>query len=346
MQNDPIPCDYAIRPITKLHKQFHDAVLQATTLAKIYGINNSPAFDIKDDYAHFNILLYVDFEDFDKQQLTGYLVIDHVLYNFITISFDIALLFPVLDEITFDQLRKGISCADVLSYISKREKLIIQFSSHLYKNFYLPDKCYYNCSVCDSTYKINDEIGQPFFHFSFIHSLKSIDIPNSLALTFHLTKTETYAPLTTSDCFCILLAQESDNLDYSPIKVLRWIPQKIADALNYFHQYVSVLPTIELCHRRLNSDIGNYLCKARAKWQIIKTWAELTNCNLSSNFFFQLGYIDYQESKKLYQFMIHNDSRILFAEKHGSNITILGGIKYLLSSGYMIPNCFKHINII
>lgn len=330
MQNDPIPCDYAILPITKLHKQFHDAVLQATALANIYGINNSPAFDIKSGYAHFNILLYVEFEHFYKQQLTGYLVVDHVLYNFITISFDIALLFPVLDKITFDQLRKGISCSDVLSYISKREKLIIQFSADLYNNLYFPDKCYYNCSVCDKTYKIHDEIGEPFFDFSFIHSLKSIDIPNSLAHTFHLTKIKTYAPLTTSDCFCILLAQESNNFDNPRIKVLRWIPQKIADALNNFHNYFSQLSNI----------------RTWSKNRRLITRAQLINCNLSSNFFFELGYIDYQESKKLYQFMIQNDSRILFAEKHGNNITILGGIKYLLSSGYMFPNCFKHINII
>lgn len=59
--------------------------------------------------------------------------------------------------------------------------------------------------------------------------------------------------------------------------------------------------------------------------------------------FFHLGYIKSEEGIDLYQYMVDNDSRILFAEYRDQQIKIKGGIEFLKDENIYFPSCLINI---
>ena len=65
-----------------------------------------------------------------------------------------------------------------------------------------------------------------------------------------------------------------------------------------------------------------------------------------SNLFFDLGYISRNENEDLHNFMVNNQSRILFGKIINGKITIIGGIKMFLNSKYIFPKALHKIEIV
>ena len=55
---------------------------------------------------------------------------------------------------------------------------------------------------------------------------------------------------------------------------------------------------------------------------------------------------DIDKAIKLYDFMIKNNSRILFAKIEDLEIIILGGVKFFIESEFCYPLCLSNIEIL
>ena len=62
--------------------------------------------------------------------------------------------------------------------------------------------------------------------------------------------------------------------------------------------------------------------------------------------FFELGCVNDINAKELYDFMIKNNSRILFAKIEDLEIIILGGVKLFTESEFSYPLCLSYIEIL
>ena len=62
--------------------------------------------------------------------------------------------------------------------------------------------------------------------------------------------------------------------------------------------------------------------------------------------FFELGCVNDINVKELYDFMIKNNSRILFAKIEDLEIIILGGVKFFIESEFCYPLCLSNIEIL
>lgn len=338
--------------ILNLHSKLNNAFVRAQNLQKLYGIAENVYSD------RFQLL--VDFsEDQPSNQIKGYLLNSKVIYRFISITFDIALLFPVYDHRTGEKLTKGLTFAEIQSLFQSREKVRLNFRLLTTKN----GKPFFDCRIKrkdDSFAPVQaliDDLGAPFFDFSSIESLNLVDIPSSLNVSYSLVGLNYHAPYTKEECFCVLYAQNDNEFDDYAVKVLRWFPMPNAEALQNISdmaiakeksrrlersrtKYTEIM--LETCGTIKQSDEG--LISMRKKHTEVK--AILEKENLSTDIFYDMGYISRQENRELHNFMMSNNSRLLFAKKSGASIQILGGIKYLISSGFNFPRCLAKIKIL
>lgn len=59
--------------------------------------------------------------------------------------------------------------------------------------------------------------------------------------------------------------------------------------------------------------------------------------------FFELGYISKDENAKLHEFMVENDSRILFGKIKENKIAIIGGLNIFSENDFSYPLCIANI---
>ena len=59
--------------------------------------------------------------------------------------------------------------------------------------------------------------------------------------------------------------------------------------------------------------------------------------------FFELGYISKDENAKLHEFMVENESRILFGKIKENKIAIIGGVNIFSEYEFSYPLCIANI---
>lgn len=82
--------------------------------------------------------------------------------------------------------------------------------------------------------------------------------------------------------------------------------------------------------------------------KVLRWFPEVRNGNQPSkkeHLFFHLGYISRAQNTELHDYMVKNNSRILFAKCHNSRISIKGGVRYLEEEKLYYPLCLIDIPV-
>ena len=292
--------------VVKLHELLSSACQEA------YGIAKKCIPNLSEKSCRV-LNIFVDFsEEQPDNALKGYFVFDKILFRFLTITFDYALLFPANDHVMFDSYRsKGITFSEIENMIKAKSPYCFSFSTfhgdegtpklfRFLKAYSLTEK--------DSIfYPIKDEVGCPFTLLEKIEELCLIDVPQRFSsVQYTLVGKQYYAPYSTdNESYCVLYAEKDNEHDCNAIKVLRWFPVSRQCALDAcFFEEVN--------------------------------WGDV---------FYELGYISRHENAELHSFMLSNKSPLLFAKKLGDKISIIGGAKIFFSNDFSYPACLLKIPV-
>lgn len=295
--------------VVKLHELLSSACLEAFGIAK-KCVPNLPDREGK------VVNVFVDFrEEQPENALKGYFVFDRILFRFLTITFDYALLFPANDHVAFDNFTStGLRFCEIEDM--KRKKTPICFIFRTLPVDQESPKLFRTIKACPLTEKegiltgtlnpIRDEIGCPYTSFEEIEELHLIDVPQHLSsVQYTLVGKDYYAPYSTDkESFCVLYALKHSEYDSNAIKVLRWVPVSRQCALDATFENVN--------------------------------WGDI---------FYELGYISRHENAELHSFMLSNKSPLLFAKKLGDKISIIGGAKIFFSNDFSYPACLLKIPV-
>lgn len=292
--------------VVKLHELLSSACQEAFGIAKKCVPNLS-------EKSCRVLNIFVDFgEEQPENALKGYFVFDKILFRFLTITFDYALLFPANDHVMFDSYRsKGITFSEIENMIKAKSPYCFIFSPchgdegtpKLFRFIRA-----YSLTEKDSIfYPIKDEVGCPFTSLEKIEELCLIDVPQRFSsVQYTLVGKQYYAPYSTdNESYCVLYAEKDNEQDCNAIKVLRWFPVSRQCALDAsFFEEVN--------------------------------WGDV---------FYELGYISRHENAELHSFMLSNKSPLLFAKKLGDKISIIGGAKIFFSNDFGYPACLLKIPV-
>lgn len=314
--------------IVELHKQFYKACLDALKLAS--EITPIPTEEVERIRSTRRFCIYVDSTDLQTENtIKGYFMFGKKIYRFLNITFDYALLYPVRNHRRDGFKKNMIPPLEELYHMTT--PYIIYFSAIKYRNLTdsrteeIPENEVYfksqiressnNClllPVSERLFSTNyiDDIGKPFHKFPDISHLSLCDVPQELLdAKYSLVGKQFYAPRTTKEpFFCVLYAETENEYDPNAIKVLRWFPGK------------------------KGTEIDKELGLGNPKDQ-------------GSDYFFELGHISRQENFSLHQFMVDNDSQLLFAKCEDDKISIIGGIKDFQTNDYKYPLCLYNIPV-
>lgn len=255
------------------------------------------------------ITLFVDYtKPQEKNILKGCLFLpNNIIVRYINFDIEFAALFPVTDHLNHTVAKKGLEYGDLFfDLMIQNRPILIKFTKNNTdtKEPILFDIEEIKNPITQENFIGLDDIGMPVKNFPDIQRLKVIDIPDQwLRQKFKLIDKEIYAPFTKESGIQCVLFAPTDVTDEPLIKVFRWFPVSKKEWLNN-HFY---------------EDIH------------------------SSDVFYELGHVDKTEGKELYQFMINNDSQILFGEMKSDEISIMGGIKILKHKDFNFPMCLYQI---
>ena len=292
--------------VVKLHELLSSACQEA------YGIAKKCVPNLSEKSCRV-LNIFVDFsEEQPDNALKGYFVFDKILFRFLTITFDYALLFPANDHVMFDSYRsKGITFSEIENMIKAKSPYCFIFrpcfgdegTPKLFRFI----KAYSLTEKDSIFYPIKDEIGCPFTSLEKIEELCLIDVPQRFSsVQYTLVGKQYYAPYSTDkESYCVLYAEKDNEHDCNAIKVLRWFPVSRQCALDAsFFEEVN--------------------------------WGDV---------FYELGYISTHENAELHSFMLSNKSPLLFAKKLGDKISIIGGAKIFFSNDFSYPACLLKIPV-
>ena len=292
--------------VVKLHELLSSACQEA------YGIAKKCIPNLSEKSCRV-LNIFVDFsEEQPDNALKGYFVFDKILFRFLTITFDYALLFPANDHVMFDSYRsKGITFSEIENMIKAKSPYCFIFrpcfgdegTPKLFR-FIIANSLTEKDSIF---YPIKDEVGCPFTSLEKIEELCLIDVPQRFSsVQYTLVGKQYYAPYSTDkESYCVLYAEKDNEHDCNAIKVLRWFPVSRQCALDAsFFEEVN--------------------------------WGDV---------FYELGYISRHENAELHSFMLSNKSPLLFAKKLGDKISIIGGAKIFFSNDFSYPACLLKIPV-
>lgn len=289
--------------------------------------------------------LFIDFCEVQPENaVKGYFVFERKIHRFIIFTIDYALLFPQTNHNRFsNESHDGLHYSEIENLKAKQAKIIIQF------HFGLDDKKNLICrkraiDFCQRralhtynrmgyTYELYDDIGEPFAIPKEVDKLKIIDCPAYLKKDYNLVTT--FAPYSQKECYCALFAENNEA-----IKVLRWFPKSRTEIIKKRYEEQSY-KTFAKIYKEIDFDGKDSFIKENELYKK-KFWLE----EFSGDTFFELGYVKDTNVKELYDFMIKNDSRILFAKKNELKINILGGIKFFTENDFNFPLCLSNIDIL
>ena len=209
--------------VVDLHKKLSIVYREALKTAKGLGI----AMPCSTNVESFN--MFIDFaENQSGNSIKGYFMHNGLIYRFLPVTFDIALMFPVRNHGGGEfRCGKGISYETLEDARKNYKKISLSFR----KINDIEEVTLYHINMRPITSNY-DELGLPYLDFSDIEELALIDIPTTLVnRPFPLEGQQYYAPNTNNELelYCFLYAQLVNKYDEKIIKVLRWLPQKQSD---------------------------------------------------------------------------------------------------------------------
>lgn len=255
-----------------------------------------------------NACLFVDFsEPQPANAIRGYLCYSLRIIRFITFEIDYAALFPVVEHNFKNVVAEGLTYQTISQLKDARTKLKLFFRGPKGER-----EKFYPISLSrkgfnESVLRGTDDLGKPFNDFDDISQLQIKEIPDQfLRAEYTLVGQQFYAPYTKGPEIHCALLAEKDN-EYD---------QNAIKVLRWFPQT-----------REKAAEI-------RAKKGM---WVDM---------FYELGYISRQENKDLHDFMMNNNSRLLFGTLTNSRISVKGGIKIFLENDYNLPMSLSKIKFI
>lgn len=291
--------------VVKLHELLSSACQEA------YGIAKKCVPNLSEKSCRV-LKIFVDFsEEQPDNALKGYFVFDKILFRFLTITFDYALLFPANDHVEFNSYgSKGITFSEIENMIKAKSPYCFIFrpcfgdegTPKLFR-FIIANSLTEKDSIF---YPIKDEVGCPFTSLEKIEELCLIDVPQRFSsVQYTLVGKQYYAPYSTDkESYCVLYAEKDNEHDCNAIKVLRWFPVSRQCALDAIFEDTN--------------------------------WGDI---------FYELGYISRHENAELHSFMQSSNSPLLFAKKLGDKISIMGGVKIFFSYDFSYPKCLLKIPV-
>ena len=355
----PAPASY-IDGVKALHGKLNKFFVDAKRIASMV----IPLSEL--DKQRYNVdhsfRIYVDSSQCGiARDIKGYYIYGKYICRFLPVTIEPAALFPVRDLSGWDDKdnRKGLTAADILGIPLGDEILCFRYKSNSRVSYPLFDITELESSFvqeCEA-YKTLDDIGVPYFDFSDINSLKVIEnIPSHfLESTYSLVGIKYYAPFTKSsqEFFCVLFAELNNPHDTNAIKVLRWFPYKRDEAISQNTEMAKAeMALSQVQHRiiKLTDLMLEYselidVSLRRAKSREAKYKKILSDKKYLGDIFFELGYITREQNSGLHQFMVDNDSRLLFGKIKNNSITIIGGVSMFRTSDYKLPSCLTSLNI-
>lgn len=288
-------------------------------------------------------------ENQPENAFKGYFVFANTVFRFLTVTIDYALLLSTKDW-------KGLSFSDIINLKAKFSQFCLSFTLSCNTPINLQNDQPLFRVKANAIRRIRDDIGLPFTTFDNIHSLKVVDIPKELAdIQYTLVGKSHYSPYATNtEAYCAIYAETDNKYDKHAIKILRWFPQQRTKILQ---QCKDVALAKQKC-QRINHSLVKYtdLClegsgKIPTDDETIKHYkedlkkvdeiiAKERNC---CDVFFELGYISKDENAKLHEFMVENDSRILFGKIKENKIAIIGGLNIFSENDFSYPLCIANI---
>lgn len=343
----------------KLNKFFIDANRIASMVIPL-SESDKKHYDVDNSFR-----VYVDSSKCEvASDIKGYYIYGRYICRFLPVSIEPAALFPVRDLSGWDDKdkRRGLAAADILGMPIADEVLCFRHKTDSRVSYPL-----FNITELASSFiqegeahKTLDDIGMPYYDFSDVNALKIVEnIPSHfLESTYPLVGIKYYAPFTKSnqECFCVLFAELNNQYDTNAIKVLRWFPYKRDEAISQNtemakaemalsrvqHQIIKLTDLmLEYSGHIDHSDVSLRSAKSReAKYKKI-----LSDKKYIGDIFFELGHIAREHNSELHQFMVDNDSRLLFGKIKNNSITIIGGVSMFRTSDYKLPSCLTSLNI-
>ena len=295
---------YYVDGVVKLHMQLYEAYKKA-----IHISNLAIGIPLPKQMEQFYIFIDAR-EEQPLNKLKGYFMFNNIIHRFLSVTFDMALLFPVCNHGAGEiETLKGISYKEIEEWKSNRKLVRLTFRAVHDETNKIFHRILPAIMDVQSPYLINriDDIGFPVYSFSDISCIKMIDVPDKfIERTYTLVGQQYYAPyMKSEETYCVLLAELDNEYDNKAIKVLRWLPVRKSTEVD---QLIGLAPN--------GGDI-----------------------------FFEMGYISRQENNELHAFMVDNNSRLLFAKCHERQITILGGVKIFQCNDFKYPKCLYNIKL-
>lgn len=351
----PAPASY-IDGVKALHEKLYKAYLEAYKIAsKVLPLPISEKCRFEGSNS-FRIFI-----DSSKSEgiydIKGYFIFGKFICRFLPVSIEPAALFPVRDLSGWDDKdkRKGLDSIDIMG-LSGFGDTILYFTRKSDSRVSFP-----LFNITESDFKLTaklDDVGLPYY-FNDIESLKIIDVPeNLLESKYSLVGTQYYAPQskTKKNCYCVLFAELNNQYDSKAIKVLRWFPQNRTETIEQRLEISKAIKALDRVQHRIRKmtdimlentgriDYSDYsLTSAKSKEAEYKKIISTQNC--VGDIFFEMGHISRNHNSELHQFMVENDSRLLFGKIEDNTISIMGGISYFLSSDFSFPLCLTRFNI-
>lgn len=285
--------------VVLMHKKLYDAHNNAYNMASMC---------IPDIKRTNTIKLYVNFKNVQPENgIKGTFMFNDIVFRFLTVSFDYAMLFPVI-PVNGDRnvIAEGISFDEILKYLNSEKEYILTFS-RLRRNLCGTNILYSSQIELCSDSRIKDDISVPYQTDWGIEKLRVLDIPENLKLEkYDFVPGEFYPPLMTNEKIdCVLSVSQSNEQLGSIIWVYRWFP------------------------------IGRQ--KKMQNMPIPNAWGDV---------FFSLGMVHNRQGEKLCKFMKDNNSNILFGEMKNNKIKIIGGVDIFLKKDIFYPKSFSNIDIL
>lgn len=300
---------------TKHNYYYVDGVIELhKQLFEVYAQAMSICNDILGNSRNLNckipsiIKLFVDFNEVQPNNgIKGYFMKGNRILRFLPIELDKAALFPVHDH--NGQTGDGLSIIEIDQHIRNKEAGIIKFIP--INNFF--SNRIYNISFlpmsdieCEVYPAKLDDIGKVFSNFADLETLSFKDIPlKFLEIKYTLVGKQDYAPFTTSKQIDCVLFAEVDNQ----------------------HDLKAIKVLRWLPKRKIENSLFEEL---RIK---------------GGDVFFELGYISLDQNKELHEFMVSNDSRLLFGVCQKEEISIVGGIRIFQLNNFKYPKCLYRIKL-
>lgn len=175
-----------------------------------------------------DIHLWVDFgEKQPEGKLTGYFVMDSVIYHCFSVTFDYVMLFPANKGIAKLE-RKGVEYSEILRFIQSGKGVLFT----LCEGGEELNGAYHITAETGQQQMFSDDIGKVKCCFPNVKDACVTGVSKAFReKEYTLVDNNNKTSFTASRCSCVLFAQQDNEQDANAIQVLRWFPKTRSECI-------------------------------------------------------------------------------------------------------------------